>query len=84
MDHNGVIDALHKSINVDDLNGLTATEKNGRITLTDSDGGTWRLVVVQVIPEPDHSAEDCPHKIERPETTLPAAVFHGEACLDSR
>lgn len=77
MHHDNVIENICRSIAVDDLNGLEVHEENGRLKLTDEDGGAWTLLVARVLPDPDHTAEECPQRLERPETTIPAAFYHG-------
>lgn len=77
MNAEEVMDGIEASVNAIDHYRMIARREEQKLVLLDADGTRWWVLLAEVRPELGHSAEDCPQRIERPETVIPASVFHG-------
>lgn len=80
MDYIHAVKAVRRSIVADDSNGLKVEGREDKILVEDETGRHWVIMLVEVLPDPDHTAEECPDRLDKPEYTIPATVFHGPHC----
>lgn len=82
MDYESAVNAVRTSLAADDLNGLTVEE--GKLVVADEEGHRWAILLAALLPDPGHTAEECPDRIDRPEYTIPANTFHGQNCYSQK